>query len=488
LTRTLKYIGEDPEVLSNFVNAVASGTLADGSAVIVNANGTVSVIEGAGLGSITDFGSGAVSYGFASTFDSNSNKVVITYDDGGNSGYGTAIVGTVSGSSISFGTAVVYESAAVLFQSITFDSNSNKVVIAYTDNGNNNYGTTVIGTVSGTGISFGTPVIFDSAAIESRSISTTFDSNSNKVVIFWRNDSTEKGRAVVGTVSGTGISFGTPVIFNSVTTHFWQTASTFDSNSNKVVVVFRDQGGSDNGEAIVGTVNGTNISFGSPAQYDDGNHNYQTTAFDSNSNKIVVAYQDGSDSSKGKAVVGTVSGTNISFGTPVVFDSGATSYQRVSFDSNSNVINLMYRMSDSGTGRGYYIIGTVSGTGISFGTRQQLLPSNDVAPFTNVFDSNSNKTVMVYYRYGSSAGRKAGVYSAASSLTAENYIGISDGVYASGADATIQVKGSVDDAQSSLTPGQSYFVQTDGTLGTTAGNPSVFAGTAVASTKLIVKG
>ena len=115
----MSYIGKQLNDLPGKVTAVASGTLADGSAVIVNANGTVSVIEGAGLGSITDFGSGAVSYGFASTFDSNSNKVVITYDDGGNSGYGTAIVGTVSGSSISFGTAVVYESAAVLFQSIT---------------------------------------------------------------------------------------------------------------------------------------------------------------------------------------------------------------------------------------------------------------------------------------------------------------------------------------------------------------------------------
>ena len=40
----------------------------------------------------------------------------------------------------------------------------------------------------------------------------------------------------------------------------------------------------------------------------------------------------------------------------------------------------------------------------------------------------------------------------------------------------------------SLTAGQSYYVQTDGTLSTTAGNPSVFAGTAVSATKLIVKG
>jgi len=31
-------------------------------------------------------------------------------------------------------------------------------------------------------------------------------------------------------------------------------------------------------------------------------------------------------------------------------------------------------------------------------------------------------------------------------------------------------------------------VQTDGTLGTTAASPSVFAGTAVSATKIIVKG
>ena len=73
-------------------------------------------------------------------------------------------------------------------------------------------------------------------------------------------------------------------------------------------------------------------------------------------------------------------------------------------------------------------------------------------------------------------------------LTAENYIGISDGAYTNGQTATIQLTGAVDDAQSSLTPGQAYYVQNDGTLSETADNPSVFAGTALASTKLIVRG
>ena len=73
-------------------------------------------------------------------------------------------------------------------------------------------------------------------------------------------------------------------------------------------------------------------------------------------------------------------------------------------------------------------------------------------------------------------------------LTSENFIGIASNGYASGQAATINAKGFVDDNQSSLTAGQSYFVQTNGDLGTTAADPSVFAGTAVSTTKLIVKG
>ena len=73
-------------------------------------------------------------------------------------------------------------------------------------------------------------------------------------------------------------------------------------------------------------------------------------------------------------------------------------------------------------------------------------------------------------------------------LTAENYIGISTGgTYASGSNATIKIIGNTSNEQSSLTAGQAYYVQTDGTLGLTAADPSVVAGTAVSATKLLVK-
>jgi hypothetical protein len=55
------------------------------------------------------------------------------------------------------------------------------------------------------------------------------------------------------------------------------------------------------------------------------------------------------------------------------------------------------------------------------------------------------------------------------------------------ATAVIDTKGAIADNLSSLTPGQSYFVQLDGTLGTTAADPSVLAGTAISATEIIVK-
>ena len=70
-------------------------------------------------------------------------------------------------------------------------------------------------------------------------------------------------------------------------------------------------------------------------------------------------------------------------------------------------------------------------------------------------------------------------------LTTENFIGVSNGAYSNGQTATVQVTGSVDDAQSGLTAGQAYYVQNDGTLGESG---SVFAGTAVSASKIIVKG
>ena len=204
---------------------------------------------------------------------------------------------------ITFGSESVFEEASTSNVSATFDSTNEKVVIAYRDGGNSYYGTAVVGTVSGTSISFGTPVVFESAI--SSDTSATYDANSQKVVIAYRDSGNfGYGTAVVGTVSGTSISFGTPVVLNSASSR--DTSATYDANSQKVVIAYKDDGGDDYGETVVGTVSGTGISFTAPDIFESAVTNYISTTYDSTNKKIVIAYNDGGNSSYGTGIVGTV--------------------------------------------------------------------------------------------------------------------------------------------------------------------------------------
>ena len=89
-------------------------------------------------------------------------------------------------------------------------------------------------------------------------------------------------------------------------------------------------------------------------------------------------------------------------------------------------------------------------------------------------------------------GSNAGLYqvwttsSSTTNVTAENYLGVSDGNYTNGQLATIKLSGNTDNNQSGLTPGQSYFARNDGTVSLTSQNPQVFVGNAVSSTKLVL--
>jgi len=460
------------------VRAVASGALTDGKAVIVNSNGTVSVVAQAeGVSDASVFESANTTYTSA-TFDSNSNKVVIAYSDNGNGEYGTAVVGTVSGSSITFGTPVVFNSVSSIMHAATFDSNSNKVVIGFRGNGGTGNGSGVVGTVSGTSISFGSVVVFTSD--DCRGFAATFDSNSNKVVFAYTDNSGGSpyhGKAVVGTVSGTSISFGSQVEFESNTSN--DIDLTFDSNSNKVVVVYRDDSNSSRGAGRVGTVSGTSISFGSDVIFTSYAVEIVAT-FDSNSNKVVIAYTTAS--STGNAVVGTVSGTSISYGTAVEFYNSYTNGQSISFDSNLNKVVISFFDSR-------IIVGTVSGTSISFGSVFGPVQGSRFDDLSSTFDSNSNTIVLAYQDEGNSNYGTSRLYLPnKTTLTSENFIGFSDGAYATTQSAAINTANTIDRNQSGLTAGQTYFVQTDGTLGTTAADPSVTAGTAISATELIVKG
>ena len=195
--------------------------------------------------------------------------------------------------------------------------------------------------------------------------------------------------------------------------------------------------------------------------------------------KVVITYRDNGNSNYGTAIVGTVSGTSISFGTAVVFNATTTTETSCVFNSALSTFVVTYEDYASGE-HGKVVVGTVSGTGISFGSASVFENAN-IEYLTSTFDSNSNRVVLAYKdspnsQYGTAVVvRNAGVYPVTVQV-------------ASGDNAVIDIGSAISTNQSGLTAGQQYFVQADGTLGLTAGSPSVIAGTAVSATDIIVKG
>jgi len=459
------------------VSFVASGTIGNGVTVALKADGTVTAVASVSqaTGSPVVFEAASID-NIATSFDSSSNKVIVVYRDVGNSNYGTAIIGTVSGTSISFGSAVVFNSGATNDNSVTFDSSNNKIVIAYRNGGNANYGTAIVGTVSGTSISFGSESVFN--AVYSAHVAATFDFNSNKVVIVYQDSgNSDYGTAVVGTVSGTSISFGSEFVFKSSNSK--EMTIVFDSNSNKIVISFKDDGNSSYGTSVVGTVSGNTISFGSAVIFNSGATNDISSAFDSSENKIVVAYQNGSNANKGTAIVGTVSGTSISFGTAVIFAAIRADDTSVVFDSNANKIVIAYQ--DGGNSKyGTVAVGTVSGTSVSFES-PVVFEAAESAFIASTFDSTSNKVFIAYRDVGNSNYGTSIVFQNASANNT-SFIGISDAAISDTASGSVTIKGGISTNVTGLTANSTYYVQTDGSLSTTASD--VLAGKALSSTSI----
>ena len=110
----MRIVGNNPQ-LSRQTQGTASGAITGGLPVVVNTDGTVTQISGSALAVGTAVQFDTNSAGSKDVcFDSNSNRVFISYRDAGNSNYGTGVVGSINpaNNSVSFGTPVVFESAA----------------------------------------------------------------------------------------------------------------------------------------------------------------------------------------------------------------------------------------------------------------------------------------------------------------------------------------------------------------------------------------
>jgi hypothetical protein len=439
----------------------------------VSAGDVVSFLEEEVYGPTADYDWGtesvfnAANSQFLAVCTLSATDFVVAYMDVGNSDYGTAIVGTVSGGTVIWGTPSVFNTAQTVDIGVSPLSGTNFVVV-YSDAGNSWYGTARVGTASGRTLSWGTPEVFNPAEADYTAVSSL--SATDIVVAYGDGGTSYHGTAITGTVSGGTVSFGTPEVFNAAATWFIDVSAL---SATDFVVVYQDKGSSDYGTARVGTVGGGTLSFGTPSVF-NADPTEWIAVTDLSASDFVVVYQDDGNSSYGTVRVGTVSGGTVSWGPELVFNTAPTDWNAVSRLSGTDFV-IAYQDWDSST-YGMAIVGTISGGTVNWG-RESVY--NAAGAKRNAVISLPAADFLVIYRdLGNSSHGTAIVGDYMRRL-----VGTATTEAGDGETVTVIITG-VSDVHSGLVPGETYYLQGDGSLGLT---PTAYrVGRAISKSELIL--
>ena len=333
---------------THFVVAYANSSNYDGYAVI----GTVSSGNEIAFGSDYTFDTGAAREISVAKIDA--THFVIAYQENASEN-GYCIIGTVTnGNEITFGSKYEFLGSGRKPIYISVDVlDTTHFILVYKDSDYYSYGRAIIGTISDTNvISYGSEYTFLAGSVYFNSVAKI---DATHFVLCY--DSTD-GQAVIGTVSnGDEIAFGSEYEFTGDPNYI----SVAVLDTTHFVISYGIYYGGD-GKSIIGTISGTTISYGSEYQFNSGISNGDTIyVFNSslNASSFVISYQDGGNSDYGTAIVGTVSDTNvISYSSEYVFNSAISEYISVSsLDSSDFVVAYQDNGNDN---KGTAIIGEYS--------------------------------------------------------------------------------------------------------------------------------
>jgi len=313
-----------------------------------------------------------------------SSKVIVAYrDGGGNFNQGTAIIADISNNTITYGSEYVFNSAITDYVSVKMLS-ENKAILVYKDNGNSNYGTAVIASISDNTITYGSEYVFNTALTNHVSVTMLLE---NKVIIAYQDskDGYNQGKAIIANINGDTITFGSEYVFNTASIEYISMATL---SENKFVIAYKDIAEGNQGTAIIGTVSNNEINFGSKYIFNTSDTRYISTAVLSD-NKVTISYQDYGNNKYGTAIIANISGDVITYGSEYVFNPAITNNVSIaSFSENKITISYQdYGNNQYGTAVIANTEGAVSVEGdntITHGSEYVFNSANTGVTFTKI--------------------------------------------------------------------------------------------------------
>jgi len=427
----------------------ATGAITAGNPVGFNANGTISAMPQMS-GSAAALGSGASSTGGGRqpmAYDTAADKYLHVFSGTNDNLF--ARVGTVSGFSISFGTAVDSGTTLNAYARsrgelhLLYDDNAGKFVVSYCKSDAKAYAATI--TISGTTPSFGTEVLLYNGT--SYHTELGYDSNANKF-LFLNAGNQDSVRGRVGTISGTNISLGTEVDFGGSAMYPMPGSVAFDTNVNKFIYVYATSSAARPYKARTISISGTSVSAGTEVTL-ASSADYNVTpniVFDPSINKGVALFSE--DGPKFRLL--TISGTDLTQGTTTLIPLATTpvtgiaeSFFSSCVDPDTAGIVMCYC-----TGVAETRITPAKFSGSNMTLSGEILVSATKKQGGIIYDPDADATIV-------STIDEAQVVK---SSTRPAYVGVAAESISNGATGKVTIIGGVNANQSSLSAGTQYGI------------------------------
>ena len=475
---------------------VAHGSIGVGTAVAVRSDGKFVAVTGTNEETstavlVTDQ-NGTVSNVTRPTlcYDTANDKVVAVWQ-----GYSDddcyAMVGTISGLSITWGVPVKYDgNTNARPNAVAYDSTNERIIIV-SNQDSGGVISSVVGQVSGTGtsgtITFGSKVSVQTGSNNYPSIA--FDSTTGRVIATWR--SSNVGKAKIGTISGNSVTWGSET---SWTTNTIEKTKVACQGGYAVAI------GSGSGSAAtynVGQIasSGNSITWGTQATIATITSDTAHVAADPNTGIWAIQAQDPGDSMV-KLHPATRSGSTLTFGTikQIYTGTGPTNNQSLCWAGGENLFFSTFSAGSSASAGQQFVTSTISGDGAAVtkvSNPQVFLVSNsgndqpDASASTHT--TGGKCVIFIQNNADSRNGWNAVEQVRISTGTSGSYVGLSNAAYTNGQTATVSIVGSVDTNQSGLTPATKYYLMADGNLSSAADSENILVGNALSATKLLLR-
>jgi len=436
-----------------------------------------------------------------------------------------------------------------------YDKITSRVFSVY-QKGSNNQSAYMVGTRSGTSITWGTEGNFGLSG--TAAYGNAISIGSDKFFVVFEDGNVIKA-VIATTTSSNTATLGTIVTLNSPGGGLHDNPGVhLNPSTGNVILAYACGGGSGGAFGQMCTISGTTITVGSAVQIGTTGYSYSMgsdSVWDSIRQNVFFVFAGGHTNDKiyGRTVREPSSGTTVLLGTlqqevndtvnitthsvALAFDPvkdsficmfrGSNTYgyynytdstydtvnHKPSFKNNGNfelhlggsMNNSQYGLFydahyDSSTAKliitnqnsssigGYYSTAIFNNNAaLTFNTDYTQFQATDYKyPSRNILLDNG-AILLPYIDAGNDDQKTRIKQFQSTNLSTGNFIGFSKEAYTNGQTATINVVGNVT-TQSGLTPGEQYYVGMDGSVGIAAVTPSVQAGKALTATSLLIKG